>query len=231
MRQDESKLKLSLKAKTCDLSSFATKMNSDAIWSRLAAVQDDAIAVLALSVHGALLLSFVLGGVVKSSSTTTKATSLPFRLLRRLWLLVSILLAMRAAYLVMKRFEFFMQSRVVLGFNEEDAELLRRSSLYYHVGVCIVIAANLVTCVCCRVRFFAELCAGAMYSSAVLAWLESMYLFSQVVEVTLHEIYLLTPLTLFVAVTSVKLLISFICTTTTTTNLADTDTLNKKKRD
>jgi hypothetical protein len=203
-------------------------MNLDAIWSRLAAVQDDAIAVLALSVHGALLLSFVLGGVVKSSSAT-KATSLPFRLLRRLWLLVSILLAMRAAYLVMKRFEFFMQSRVVLGFNEEDAELLRRSSLYYHVGVCIVIAANLVTCVCCRVRFFAELCAGAMYSSAVLAWLESMYLFSQVVEVTLHEIYLLTPLTLFVAVTAVKLLIAFICTTTTTPT--DTDTLNKKKRD
>ena len=180
-------------------------MNFDALQQRLAAIQEDPIAVLALSVHGVLLLTTLV-----SALTAARAPSWSVRVVRGLWLLGSVLLAMRAAYLVMKRFEFFMQTRVVLGLNEVDAELLRQSSLYYHIAVLIVVLANVTATLCGRVRLCAELIVGALHAAALLALFESLHLFTQVVETTLHEVYLLTPLTLYVALQALSLLGSFV---------------------
>lgn len=182
-------------------------MNFEALQQRFAAIQEDPIAVLALSVHGVLLATTLL-----SALTAAHKPSWGVRAVRGVWLVGSALLAMRAAYLVMKRFEFFMQTRVVLGLNEVDAELLRQSSLYYHIAVLIVLLANVTATLCGRVRLCGELVGGALHGAALLALCESMYLFTQVVETTLHEVYLLAPLTLYVAFQALKLLGLFVCT-------------------
>jgi hypothetical protein len=189
----------------------------------LTSVNNEPVANYAVTKHLALLAVLLLTALL--DRTTTR--SLASRTIRIIWLLVGCALGMRASYLLLKRFEFLLQTRVAIGVNAEDAEYLHESISYYHFHLALFAAARLIPmllrwlCVGPRLR---AAVAAVCYALSTVAAILSIYLFLLMMETTWREPLFCAPLAAFTALMTVEsLIIAF------TRSGATTATTTKKK--
>jgi hypothetical protein len=175
----------------------------------MTSINSESVANFAFSVHVAVFAVMLVSALV---NRTPRSALL--RIVRVIWFCVALTLACRASYLVMKRFEFFLQTRVALGFNVDDAELLRRSVLFYHIHLALFVLGRLIA----MVRgVWASRLAFLVFAASVGSTVFSMYLFTEVVETTMREPSYFAPLAVFVFMLTMESLKKSTSTTTSTT--------------
>jgi hypothetical protein len=188
-------------------------------------VNNEPVANYAVTKHLALLAVLLVTALLDRTTTRSFAS----RTIRIIWLLVGCALGMRASYLLLKRFEFLLQTRVAIGVNAEDAEYLHESISYYHFHLALFAAARLIPLLlrwlCLGPRLRAAV-AAVCYALSTVSAILSIYLFLIMMETTYREPMFCAPLAAFTALMTVE---SLVIAFTSSAATATTTATNKKK--
>lgn len=193
----------------------------------ITSINNEPVANYAVTKHVALLAVLLVTSLLNRTSR-----SFASRTIRVIWLTVGCALGMRASYLLLKRFEFLLQTRVVIGVNAEDAEYLHESISYYHFHLALFAAARLIPLLlrwlCLGPRLRAAV-ACVLYALSTLSSILSIYLFLIMLETTWREPMYCAPLAVYTALMTVESMVVAL-TRSKSTTASTSVTTNKKSQ-